>query len=272
VSEVERHAARRERARALRRRRVTAGAVALGLVAVVVVVVVAASGGSSGSQSSHRVTGNGVVASSGPLGAGVSTSTAGDARRRSAPRPAHKRRRAPSPGSLPQTSALPSAHTATFAALMRHLWSGVVEGTLAGALPAFFPRGAYEQLKAIGAPRSDWQNRLAADYLFDIEAAHRLLGAHAANARLLGVHVVGSYAHWVPPGVCDNSVGYYEVPNARVVYSEDGAVRSFGIASMISWRGVWYVVHLGAVLREGRAGVVDEPSAGPGTSAYSGTC
>jgi len=37
-------------------------------------------------------------------------------------------------------------------------------------------------------------------------------------------------------------------------------------------RGEWYVVHLGVVLRSGSEGVVDEAPAGPGTSAYSGTC
>jgi hypothetical protein len=155
---------------------------------------------------------------------------------------------------------------------MAGLWDGIVAGSASPALRAFFPRGAYVQLKAIGSPGSDWQNRLVGDYRLDIAAAHRLLGADAARARLLAVHVSPGYAHWVPPGVCDNSVGYYEVPNARVVYLEDGEVRSFGIASMISWRGVWYVVHLGAVLREGGGGVVDEPRSGPGEPVYSGTC
>ena len=41
---------------------------------------------------------------------------------------------------------------------------------------------------------------------------------------------------------------------------------------MISWRGVWYVVHLGAILRSGESGMVDEPSSGAGVSTYSGTC
>jgi hypothetical protein len=62
------------------------------------------------------------------------------------------------------------------------------------------------------------------------------------------------------------------MPNARVVYREGGQVHSFGIASMISWRGVWYVVHLGAILRSSGEGVVHEPSSGAGVSGYSGTC
>ena len=41
---------------------------------------------------------------------------------------------------------------------------------------------------------------------------------------------------------------------------------------MISWRGVWYVVHLGEVLRPVVEGVVDDPSTGTGSSAPSSTC
>ncbi|MBV8942321.1 MAG: hypothetical protein JO240_11355 [Solirubrobacterales bacterium] len=85
----------------------------------------------------------------------------------------------------------------------------------------------------------------------------------------MGVRVPQQFAHWVDPGACYNRIGYYEVPNARVVYSENGQVHSFGIASMISWRGVWYVVHFGAVLA---SGVVDAPAAGPSSSIDTGTC
>ena len=41
---------------------------------------------------------------------------------------------------------------------------------------------------------------------------------------------------------------------------------------MISWRGVWYVVHLGSVLRPAAVGTVDDPAAGAGYSAPSSTC
>ena len=60
--------------------------------------------------------------------------------------------------------------------------------------------------------------------------------------------------------------------NARVVYDLDGQTRSFGVASLISWRGEWYVVHLGAILRNSSEGDVDEPAVGPGYSAPSRTC
>lgn len=185
-----------------------------------------------------------------------------------APRP--RRPPGPAPGTLPQTAQVPSAATRAFRAEMAALWRGVEAGSAGPAMPAFFPEAAYVQLKTIGDPQGDWQDRLVGDYQLDLAAAHALLGG--AQAQLVGVQVPSGYAHWVPPGVCDNGVGYYEVPNSRVLYRSGGELRSFGIASMISWRGVWYVVHLGAILRSSDAGVVDAPSAGAGTALPSSTC
>ena len=184
----------------------------------------------------------------------------------------HSQAAASSPGSLPQTHAYPSGTSAQFKSLMASLWSGVVRDSLDAAIPAFFPKGAYLQLKSIAGASSDWTDRLVHDYGLDITAAHALLGRHAASAHLLAVDVTSSYGHWIAPGVCDNRLGYYEMPNARVVYREDGRIHSFGIASMISWRGVWYVVHFGAILRSSDTGTVDDAAVGPGISAYSSTC
>ncbi len=188
------------------------------------------------------------------------------------PKPKPKPKPKPSPGSLPQTDQLPSAGTPAFHAEMAALWRGVARDSVADALPAFFPEGAYVQLKRIGDPQGDWADRLVEDYRLDLAAAHNLLGGDGSGARLVEVVVPSNYAHWVTPGVCYNDVGYYEVPNARVVYRQNGVIRSFGIASMISWRGVWYVVHLGSVLRPTAVGLVDDPSSGTGASAPSSTC
>lgn len=176
------------------------------------------------------------------------------------------------PGTLPQTGQFPTASSPQFQSEMAALWQGVVTGSPGQAMPAFFPESAYAQLKAIGDPGADWQDRLVAEYDADIAAAHALLGSDPSAATFVGVNVPSQYGHWVTAGVCTNSIGYFEVPNARVVYQEDGRQQSFGIASMISWRGEWYVVHLGAVLRSTPGGQVDEPSTGPGTSAPSSTC
>jgi hypothetical protein len=176
------------------------------------------------------------------------------------------------PGSLPQTGDFPSTDTPQFTAEMDALWNGIVSNSVTTAMPAFFPEAAYLQLKTIGGAQSDFEDRLVGDYGLDIGAAHALLGADAAQAQFVGVSVPASFGHWVPPGVCYNDVGYFEVPNARVLYQEGGQTRSFGIASMISWRGQWYVVHLGAVIPSGSQGQVDDPETGPGSSAPSSTC
>lgn len=173
---------------------------------------------------------------------GAGTATTPSAR----PRP-HQRHRRRDPGRMPQTNQLPSSATAAFHAEMRALWNAVLSGHTSLGEPAFFPETAYAQLKAIGDAAADWRYRLYADYDLDIQAAHGLLSASSAATHLSGVTVPGQYAHWVDPGVCENQIGYYEVPNARMVYRDHGVVRSFGIASMISWRGEWYVVHLGQI-------------------------
>ncbi len=139
-------------------------------------------------------------------------------------------------------------------------------------MPAFFPEAAYLQLKTIADASGDFEDRLLHDYELDIAAANSLLGPDAAGATLVSVNVPSENSHWITPGVCDNDVGYFEVANSRIVYQEDGQTRSIGIASLISWRGVWYVVHLGAILRNTDSGVVLDPETGPGSSPPSSTC
>jgi hypothetical protein len=176
------------------------------------------------------------------------------------------------PGTLPQTDQLPSGSTPAFQAEMAALWAGVVSDSVPAALPAFFPEAAYVQLKAIYSPQTDYADRGAAEFGLDLGAAHQILGSNPGSAGLVGVVVPQQYAHWVPPGTCENGVGYYEVANSRLVYEQDGQTRSFGIASMISWRGTWYVIHLGVVERSTNQGVVEDPEAGQGSSAPSSTC
>jgi hypothetical protein len=175
---------------------------------------------------------------------------------------------APGAGTLPQTNAFPSTHSTAFRYAMADLWLAVTTGNARFGLPAFFPEAAYRQLKAIPYPDADWQDRLRYDYALDIGAAHDLL---ARGARLVQVIVPVSEAVWVYPGACYNTIGYWHVSGARVVYQEHGQERSFGIASLISWRGVWYVVHLGAVVRPA-VGMVDDPADGPGIPGPPGGC
>ena len=173
---------------------------------------------------------------------------------------------------LHQTGERPSANGHVFKAEMTDLWAAVVTGRPDLALAAFFPLVAYEQVKAIADPAADWRNRLVAEFDLDVRAAHDLLGRHARHATLLRVIVPEAEASWIDPGVCYNGVGYWHVAGARLVYRVGGQERSIGIASLISWRGRWYVVHFGAVLRTTSGGVVDQPAEGPGTPGPAGGC
>ncbi|HEY3906130.1 MAG TPA: hypothetical protein VGM14_19630 [Streptosporangiaceae bacterium] len=171
-----------------------------------------------------------------------------------------------------QTMSRPKASGRAFDAMVTDLWLAVRTGKANLGRQAFFPVGAYKQVKAIADPAADWRSRLWDDFVLDVHAAHRLLGRKAHAAKLLRVLVLpAADDSWIGPGACYNSVGYWHVANSRVVYRLGGQVRSFGIASLISWRGVWYVVHFGGVVRPA-VGMVDEPTAGPGVAGPQGGC
>jgi hypothetical protein len=174
-----------------------------------------------------------------------------------------------SAASLPQTSVKPSVTGTAFSHASHDIWLAVTTGNPEYARPAFFPVNAYKQVKAIANPESDWQTRLWHYFTLDVAAAHQ---AVKPGAKLTRIDVPVQYATWIPPGACYNSIGYWHVPGSRVVYTQGGETRSFGIASFISWRGDWYVVHFGAVTRAGTSGLVDDPEAGPGVTGPPGGC
>ncbi len=177
---------------------------------------------------------------------------------------------APGAGARPQTSASPRTRSVAFRHAMTDLWLAVTTGRPALAQPAFFPLAAYRQVKAIPDPAADWHSRLWHDFVLDVAAAHRLVGGRAQLDRVI---VPSGGAAWIGPGACYNRIGYWHVPQSRVVYrSGHDRLRSFGIASLISWRGDWYVVHFGAVLRSAVTGIVDQPTAGPGQTGPPGGC
>ena len=91
---------------------------------------------------------------------------------------------------------------------MQDLWLAVTTGNARLALPAFFPRAAYQRLKAIYDPGGDWDDRLWYDFTLDVAAAHQVVGR---GARLDRVIVAGYDAAWVYPGICDNSIGYWHI-------------------------------------------------------------
>lgn len=153
----------------------------------------------------------------------------------------------PDPGSLPQTQDKPSTTSPKFQAHVATLWNAIVRDDPSLAMPFFFPLGAYQQVKAISNAESDWRTRLVAAYEQDIHALHARLGAGAANAQFQSFDVPESTATWVPVGEEYNKGSYWRVYNSMLRYSANGPSGQFPVASMISWRGEWYVVHLSSI-------------------------
>lgn len=162
------------------------------------------------------------------------------------------------PGTLPQTHVLPRTNDPMFQADVQDLWQAIVTDDPATALPFFFPQSAYLQVKAISNPAADYQNRLIDWYRLDIEAAHALLGSQASQARFVGV-TVPNQAVWIVPGVEYNKGSYYRVFGTRLTYEIGGHTKSIGLFSLISWRGEWYIVHLGPSTRSSNRGIVYQP-------------
>ncbi|MBU3700721.1 MAG: hypothetical protein FGM58_01565 [Acidimicrobiia bacterium] len=149
------------------------------------------------------------------------------------------------PGTLPQTDEKPAGSGATFDARMKLLADAIIANDPDLALTTFFPLAAYKQIKAINDPASDWQGRLVGAFRTDVAKANAQLGPNARAAKFLGVRVPDT-AVWVTPGQEYNKGPYWRVFKSQMDFSVDGRTVSVPIESMISWRGQWYVVHLGA--------------------------
>jgi hypothetical protein len=214
--------------------------------------------GCGSSSSSARTQ---AVASSADAGAAITPSGApapSQASQPSAP-PAPMSTPSVDAGTLPQTKVMPTDTDPLFTAGVNALWQGIVDDNPQEALPFFFPKSAYLQVKALRDPGADYQNRLIGFYDLDVHAAHRLLGADAKDAKLVGVSVPAKAAQWILPGVEENKLSYYRVYGSRLTYTVGGRTKSFGLFSLISWRGEWYVVHFGPNPRPKPIGVVYQP-------------
>jgi hypothetical protein len=127
------------------------------------------------------------------------------------------------------------------------LWQAIAKDDPDAGAPFLFPLAAYEQVKSINDPAGDYRQRLLANFADDVHALHAQLGADAADATFVGVDVPGDQAVWVQPGEESNQLPYWRVYGTTLRYSVKGETRTMPVTSLISWRGEWYEVHLGAV-------------------------
>ena len=156
---------------------------------------------------------------------------------------------------------------------MALLFHDIVKDAPASAAGLFFPESAYVAMKTgrIAAPASDYQFRLVAFFRLDLAAYHSHVLANGP-ATFVGVNANPRDAQWIQPGWCENSIGYWYLPRVRLVYRNKGVIRSVAVASLISWHGVWYVVHLGPNPRPRNVGTVDLPALGRGVAGPAGGC
>jgi hypothetical protein len=179
---------------------------------------------------------------------------------------------ASSPGSLPQTRTEPS-FGAPFQQEMKQLFRAMKYDSIAVGEKVFFPEAAYVSMKTgeIPDPTSDYADRLLRFYDLDLNSYGGLLfGGYAST--LVRVDANAHLAQWIEPGVCENKIGYWHVPGVRLVVRKDGHIVSAGVFSLISWRGLWYVIHLGPNPRSQPYGAVDDFENGPGTPGPPGGC
>ncbi len=151
-------------------------------------------------------------------------------------------------GTLEQTDEEPTETGALWDEHVDLLWEAIVTDDPEKALPFFFPEGAYLQVKRMteSEATADYANRLIAYYEQDIHALHQQLGSDAASAELVELSVPPT-ATWIQPGVEYNKGSYWRVLDSSLVYEVGGVQRTFPVASMISWRGEWYIVHLSSI-------------------------
>jgi hypothetical protein len=176
------------------------------------------------------------------------------------------------PGSLPQTRTEPS-FGAPFQKQMKQLFRAIKNDSIAIGETVFFPATAYVSMKTgeIPDPRSDYVDRLLRFYDLDLNAYGGILSG-GTGPILVKVDANARDAQWIAPGVCENKIGYWHVPGVRLVVRRNGQLVSVGVFSLISWRGLWYVVHLGPNPRPQDVGAVDDFEVGAGTPGPPGGC
>ena len=171
------------------------------------------------------------------------------------------------------TNSLKPPIGASFNAQMHEVWDAIASNSFDKAGKNFFPGTAYVQMKqgVIANPSGDFTSRLQAFFKLDFSAYHQLI-IQGGPSKFKGIRVNPLQVSRILPGVCENKIGYWHLGPVRVVYEQAGVVKSFAIASLISWNGAWKIIHLGPNPRPHNVGTVDSPQKGAGSPGPGGGC
>jgi len=162
---------------------------------------------------------------------------------------------------------------AAFTTQMNDVWNAISVNSQDQALKNFFPSSAYVQMKqgVLANPSADFSSRLLAFFRLDFAAYHQLI-VSGGPSKFIGIRVNPVQISWISAGVCENKIGYWHLGPVRVVYEQAGVAKSFAITSLISWNGVWKIIHLGPNPRAKNIGTVASPALGPGIPGPGGGC
>ena len=157
---------------------------------------------------------------------------------------------------------------------MKQLFRAIKNSSARVGATVFFPEAAYVAMKTgeIPDPKSDYVDRLIGLYDLDLAAYHAGTSSPARESTLVKVNANARFTQWIEPGECENKIGYWHVPGVRLVVRHGSRLVSVAIFSLISWRGLWYVVHLGPNPRPVDVGTVDDLENGAGTPGPPGGC
>jgi hypothetical protein len=176
------------------------------------------------------------------------------------------------PGRLAPTRSEPALGVA-LTGRMTTFWNALVRGDAARARGLFFPRSAYLRMKTglLASPSDDFDHRLLAFFDLDVTAYHRTL-VRGGQPTLVRVAFRARDAAWIAPGACENLIGYWHLPGVRFIFRHGAATWSVAVNSLISWRGVWYVIHLGPNPRASNVGTLDRLQRGAASPGPAGGC
>jgi hypothetical protein len=172
--------------------------------------------------------------------------------------------------SLPQTLTEPSLG-APLTTLADSLFADIATNNVAGAERLFLPLPIFLRIKQEPNPSGDWRARLLRWFTNDLVVYHHFLFAQG-TPRLLRVTTSSRDASVIQPGWCYNKAPYWHLRGVRFVFESGGVIHSVAICSLVSWRGQWYVVHLGPDTRSSDAGALYAPASGAGTPGPPGSC
>jgi hypothetical protein len=147
----------------------------------------------------------------------------------------------PKDAALPQTKARPSTDSPLVQGRARALFNAIQRDDPSLAMPFFFPKEAYEQVKAIQNPAADWKARLVHAFERDIHTLHARIGEADTFDRL---EVPEPRTGWVNEGEEGNRLGYFRVYGSKLHFKHGANEAAIELKSLISWRGEWFVVHL----------------------------